>query len=86
VHLRVQNVALRQGINRGLALDLKPIRVNLVRPGGVDTELWNDRKTDERERFVEPIGQSGGTGSCGRSRLSCMTGRTLLSHLPKHRI
>lgn len=29
-----------QGMTRGLALDLKPIRVNLVSPGWVDTELW----------------------------------------------
>lgn len=28
------------GICRGLALDLKPIRVNLVSPGAVNTELW----------------------------------------------
>ena len=27
-------------MTRGLALDLKPIRVNLVSPGAVDTELW----------------------------------------------
>lgn len=29
-----------QGMCRGLALDLKPIRVNLISPGAVDTELW----------------------------------------------
>lgn len=28
------------GMTRGLALELKPIRVNLVCPGTVDTELW----------------------------------------------
>ena len=28
------------GVCRGLALDLKPIRVNLVSPGAVNTELW----------------------------------------------
>jgi len=44
-------------------------RVNLVRPGGSDTELWNDMKPNERERFVgvgcERLcdGQSSGTGS-----------------------
>lgn len=30
-----------QGMTRGLALDLKPIRVNLVSPGAVQTELWS---------------------------------------------
>ena len=35
------------GLTRNLALDLKPIRVNLVSPGFVDTELWDEevRKT-----------------------------------------
>lgn len=33
-----------QGMTRGLALDLKPIRVNLVSPGAVDTELWVRRE------------------------------------------
>ena len=29
------------GMTRGLALDLAPIRVNLVSPGAVETELWD---------------------------------------------
>lgn len=29
-----------QGMTRQLALDLKPVRVNLISPGAVDTELW----------------------------------------------
>ncbi|EXJ84959.1 hypothetical protein A1O3_05634 [Capronia epimyces CBS 606.96] len=29
------------GLTRGLALDLKPVRVNLVSPGAVETELWD---------------------------------------------
>lgn len=35
------------GLTRNLALELKPIRVNLVSPGFVDTELWDEevRKT-----------------------------------------
>ncbi|EXJ67145.1 uncharacterized protein A1O5_09792 [Cladophialophora psammophila CBS 110553] len=28
------------GMTRSLALELKPVRVNLISPGGVDTELW----------------------------------------------
>lgn len=35
-----------QGMTRGLALDLKPIRVNLVSPGAVDTELWANSGLD----------------------------------------
>ncbi|KAK2591326.1 hypothetical protein QQS21_010979 [Conoideocrella luteorostrata] len=33
-----------EGAVRGLALDLAPIRVNLVAPGVVDTGLWGDEK------------------------------------------
>ena len=39
------------GICRGLALDLKPIRVNLVSPGAVNTELWaNAGFSDEAKK------------------------------------
>jgi NAD(P)-dependent dehydrogenase (short-subunit alcohol dehydrogenase family) len=41
------------GMTRNLALDLKPIRVNLVSPGGLDTELWKDVEADERERCIK---------------------------------
>ncbi|CRG91888.1 hypothetical protein PISL3812_08942 [Talaromyces islandicus] len=37
-----------EGMTKNLALDLKPIRVNLVLPGAVDTDLWGtleDRKS-----------------------------------------
>lgn len=32
------------GMTRNLALDLKPLRVNLVIPGAVDTELWGENR------------------------------------------
>jgi NAD(P)-dependent dehydrogenase (short-subunit alcohol dehydrogenase family) len=38
------------GMTRGLALDLKPIRVNLVSPGPINTELWKTQSEDERGR------------------------------------
>ena len=37
------------GMVRGLALELKPVRVNLVQPGGMETELWKDMDPDKRE-------------------------------------
>ena len=30
-----------QGLTRGLAVDLKPIRVNMIEPGAIKTELWD---------------------------------------------
>ena len=44
-----------QGMTRALALDLKPVRVNLIQPGAVDTELWDtvaERGSKEREKMV----------------------------------
>ncbi|KAL1617266.1 hypothetical protein SLS56_011070 [Neofusicoccum ribis] len=44
--------ALR-GVVRGLAVDLKPLRVNLVEPGAVETPLWDRFAVEgvEREAF-----------------------------------
>jgi len=38
-----------ESLTRGLALDLKPIRVNTVSPGIVDTELWQSADPKIRE-------------------------------------
>lgn len=36
-----------EGITRGLAVDLAPTRVNMVSPGAVHTELFNDISEDK---------------------------------------
>lgn len=38
------------GMMRGLALDLKPLRVNLISPGAVDTELWATAGLSEEQK------------------------------------
>jgi NAD(P)-dependent dehydrogenase (short-subunit alcohol dehydrogenase family) len=40
-----------QGTTRGLALDLKPIRVNLVSPGAVLTPLWDGVPEEVRDGY-----------------------------------
>lgn len=54
------------GVCRGLALDLKPIRVNLVSPGAVKTELWaNAGLSDEQAKgLMESIVSAPVTSSC----------------------
>ncbi|KAL1979261.1 hypothetical protein VTN96DRAFT_6337 [Rasamsonia emersonii] len=42
------------GMTRNLALDLKPLRVNLVIPGAVDTELWGEN----REKLVAEMAKT----------------------------
>jgi NAD(P)-dependent dehydrogenase (short-subunit alcohol dehydrogenase family) len=50
---------------RNLALDLKPLRVNGVSPGIVDTELWRMPK-GEKDRLLEQYAQKMATGTPGR--------------------
>jgi NAD(P)-dependent dehydrogenase (short-subunit alcohol dehydrogenase family) len=50
---------------RNLALDLKPIRVNGVSPGAVDTELWS-MPTEEKDRMSKAIGEKMTTGRVGQ--------------------
>ena len=40
-----------QGMTRGLAVDLKPVRVNMVSPGAVHTELFGDIGEDLLQRY-----------------------------------
>ena len=39
---------------RNLAIDLKPIRVNLVQPGFVDTPLWR-MSEEEKQKIFEGV-------------------------------
>jgi NAD(P)-dependent dehydrogenase (short-subunit alcohol dehydrogenase family) len=50
------------GLTRNLALDLKPIRVNLVSPGVVDTELWKDFSEEQKQSFFKSIVEKVPTG------------------------
>ncbi|OJJ45053.1 hypothetical protein ASPZODRAFT_144361 [Penicilliopsis zonata CBS 506.65] len=50
------------GITRGLALELKPLRVNLVSPGPTDTEAWGPIR-DQMRQFVASSALLGKPGS-----------------------
>lgn len=62
---------------RNLALDLKPIRVNGVSPGVVDTELWSMPR-EQKDKLMEQMSKKMATGTPGKpeyvaeSFLSCM--------------
>ncbi|KZF23047.1 NAD(P)-binding protein [Xylona heveae TC161] len=51
---------------RNLALDLKPIRVNLVSPGAIDTELWKHWPEDRLNQFKEAVKSQHTTGQMGK--------------------
>jgi NAD(P)-dependent dehydrogenase (short-subunit alcohol dehydrogenase family) len=47
-----------EGFTRAMAVELAPIRVNLVSPGVVKTNLWNGIPATDRESMYETIGSS----------------------------
>lgn len=56
-----------EGMARGLAVDLAPVRVNVVAPGSVDTEIF-DRFGDKKEEFMKKFGEQTLTGAVGKPR------------------
>ena len=66
------------GMIRNLALDLAPIRVNLVSPGAVLTPLWDSMEPEARGNMMEQLKKNTTTGSVGKpedvaeSYLYCM--------------
>ena len=54
------------GMARGLALDLAPIRVNAVSPGGVATPLWDSVSEERREKLRERLGKGTCIGMIGK--------------------
>ncbi len=67
-----------EGIARGLAVDLKPIRVNCVSPGAVHTELFERYGGQRLEEMLKKFRDGTTTGTVGRpedlaeSYLYCM--------------
>lgn len=58
------------GMTRNLALDLKPIRVNLVSPGMVDTELWKIMSEDQKSAAFKAASDKHPTGNVGQRKFS----------------
>jgi len=50
--------AAMEGFTRAMAVELAPIRVNIVSPGVVRTNLWSDMADADRESFYTGIGNS----------------------------
>lgn len=67
------------GAARQLAIDLKPLRVNTVAPGVVDTDLWSGMSEEQRVQFYKetrenmPTGRVGDVQDVAESYLYCMS-------------
>jgi NAD(P)-dependent dehydrogenase (short-subunit alcohol dehydrogenase family) len=68
-----------ESLSGSLALEMAPIRVNTIRPGYIDTELWNVLSEDqrvalkERVRTTFPARHAGTTENVGHAALFLMT-------------
>ena len=47
-----------EGLTRALAVELAPLRVNLVAPGVVRTNLWNRMPQTDRENYFKALGEA----------------------------
>ena len=59
------NAAL-ENLVRGLALELKPVRVNAVSPAVVDTEMWAGMPAEQREATFAKLAASYPAGRIGQ--------------------
>jgi NAD(P)-dependent dehydrogenase (short-subunit alcohol dehydrogenase family) len=78
-----------EALAASLAVELAPIRVNVVAPGIIRTELWNRLPEEQRENYFAirskalPLGRVGKTSDVAEAYLSFMrspftTGQTLV--------
>jgi len=56
------------GMVRNLAVDLKPIRVNLISPGPVDTEIWKDFTEEQKQAFFKNVTEKVPTGHMAKRK------------------
>jgi NAD(P)-dependent dehydrogenase (short-subunit alcohol dehydrogenase family) len=67
-----------EGLARGLAVELAPLRVNCVSPGPVDTPLWNNLSAEQRQEMYArgaaeaPVGRIGQPEDIARAALYLM--------------
>jgi len=47
-----------EGFTRAMAVELAPVRVNIVSPGIVRTNLWNGMSADDRESMYKHLGET----------------------------
>lgn len=55
-----------EGVTRGLAVDLAPVRVNMVSPGAVHTELFDDIPKEALDNVLEKFREGTLVGKVGR--------------------
>jgi NAD(P)-dependent dehydrogenase (short-subunit alcohol dehydrogenase family) len=59
--------AAMEGLTRALAVELAPIRVNIVSPGVVETPLWRDMPEADRAAMYRGIAETLPVGHVGKA-------------------
>lgn len=83
-------LAAMEGLTRALAVELTPVRVNVVTPGLVKTALWGAMDASARDTLYQdtarglPVGHVGEAAEIAEAYLYCMrqtylTGQTLIT-------
>jgi len=62
-----------EGLTRGLAVELAPIRVNAVRPGVIRTPMWNQIPEPQRETLFATLAERTLTKTIGEADQIAMT-------------
>jgi NAD(P)-dependent dehydrogenase (short-subunit alcohol dehydrogenase family) len=66
-----------EGLARGLAVDLAPVRVNCVCPGLIETEMWDKFPEGYRDALMamtqkQLVQRPGSTAEAAEAYLTCM--------------
>lgn len=69
-----------EGLGRSLAVELAPVRVNVLRPGVFDTPSWAGMEQDERVAFFRTTADSLPTGRVGQPEDAAHAVRFLLTN------
>jgi NAD(P)-dependent dehydrogenase (short-subunit alcohol dehydrogenase family) len=56
-----------EGLTRALAVELAPIRVNIVSPGVVETPLWGDMSEADRAAMYRGVAEALPVGHVGKA-------------------
>jgi NAD(P)-dependent dehydrogenase (short-subunit alcohol dehydrogenase family) len=79
--MAVAAFAAVEALSRALALELGPLRVNTIRPGYTDSEMWSGLSDEERDAFrgrvadAVPSGRMGTPEDIAHAALFLMTSR-----------
>lgn len=69
-----------EGLGRSLAVELAPVRVNVLNPGVFETPLWSGMPDEERQAFYEKTASSLLTGRVGQPEDAAHAVRFLLTN------